>query len=837
MKRSIKLLIRIIICLVMAPAAYAAGLTGQVVDRDGQPIVGVSVVTNVAAIGDITDNDGRFSLDDTTGVYRVTLSSVGYESRQFAVGKIPKQAVLNRTYYRGADITVSASRAEEGVSPVAFENVTRDEIERDYTLGDVPTLLNSTPNLYSWSDGGGKTGYTYTQIRGFDDKRIASYINGVPLNDPEDQYTYWVDMPGFVSSVSDIQVQRGVGNSLYGDASFGGAINVVSSGMDKPRAARVSSGYGEFLDGSNSLGSFYKQTVEYSSGLIDGRWAFTGRFSKQKSDGYRKNSWVDGWAYHFTVARLDPNMTTELQVFGGPMSLHLTYYGTPRDMLAQDRRFNPLTYEDETDNFNQPHFHLHNTIRLSDRSTLRNTLYFIRGDGWYEQYQHGASYIDYNIDTSFTSGAETGDLVRQQLVAKYQAGWNPRFDIDHDRGRHSLGGSFYYFESEHWGDVLWAQGLSGSIGPRHKYYQYFGKKAVGSIFAQEYYSLTEKLAVQATAQLRYQSYKFDQDAIGAFYGFDYDLDWLFFSPRLGLNYKLINSPGEQEAAIFANFAIASRTPTDAAIYDANDPNVFPSIEIKNVSLTTSGDSVFTFGDPTFRSERVYNAELGSTYRTPRYSFSVNFYWMDFKDEIISYGGVNPSTGRITTVNADGSYRAGIEISADYQIIKALKLSGNFSLNRYRIKDFVDTLDVYDASFNVVGQEVYNFENRTGLAFPEYLGSFVTDYRHNGLRATYRIQLVGKQYMDLLNIDSLAIDPHSVSTVSASYTLGDLFSIGNLTLSGTVSNLFDKKYEQSGYGWNYGYVDNPGASPVILGGAEYYVAAERSFFVEASLELY
>jgi iron complex outermembrane receptor protein len=211
--------------------------------------------------------------------------------------------------------------------------------------------------------------------------------------------------------------------------------------------------------------------------------------------------------------------------------------------------------------------------------------------------------------------------------------------------------------------------------------------------------------------------------------------------------------------------------------------------------------------------------------------------MDFTNEIISYGGVNPSTGKITTVNADGSYRAGIELDGAWQMVKQFKLSGNFSFNRYRIKDFVDTLDVYDASFNIVGQEIHKFENRTGLAFPEYLGSLVADYRHNGVRATYRLQLVGKQYMELLNLDSLAIDAHTVSSVTASYTFNNVLSAGNLTLSGTVSNLFDKKYEQSGYGWNYGYVDSPGASPVLLGGAEYYVAAQRTFFFEATMELF
>ena len=74
--------------------------------------------------------------------------------------------------------------------------------------------------------------------------------------------------------------------------------------------------------------------------------------------------------------------------------------------------------------------------------------------------------------------------------------------------------------------------------------------------------------------MRYQRYKFDQERMGAFKGFDYDLDWLFFSPRLGFNLALT-----EQLNLFTNFAVSSRTPTDAAIYDANDPNILPSLEI------------------------------------------------------------------------------------------------------------------------------------------------------------------------------------------------------------------------------------------------------------------
>lgn len=823
-----------LVILLFTHDSTAKEITAKVVNENGEALANVSVVTNVENIATQSDAEGTFFIDVTEAVTRITFSHVGYQHRQFNASDLPAVIVLKRKYYEWEKILVTADRARPGISPIAFDNYSEDDIKRDFTIGDPPMLLNTTPNFYSFSDNGTNLGYTYTQIRGFDDKRIATYINGVPLNDPEDQYNYWTDLPDFVSNVTDIQVQRGVGNSLYGDASFGGSINVVTNTLGQEQSASVTTGFGQLYHDGESTGKTYKQSIDYSSGLINGRWAFGGRFSKTKTDGYRENSWVDSWSYFLSVGRLDPNMTTELYVFGGPMKLHLTYLGVDRVSLEQNRRYNPLSYEHETDNFSQPHYHLHNSLRLSDKVTLSNTLYFIRGEGYYEQNHPGATFEEYNIDTSQTGGNQSGDLVSQQQVEKYQLGWNPSLEIKHDKGTHSIGGSAYYFESDHWGEVIWAQNITGTLDSRHKYYQYYGEKIVGSIYGEEYYQLNERLSLQSTAQIRWQKYDFKQNRLGLFKGFEYRLDWVFFSPRLGFNYQLLNESNRQ-VNLYTNFAISSRTATDAAIYDASDPYVFPSIEIESISLSSAGDSIYHFGDPTFKAERVYDFELGGNYRTAKFTLGLNLYWMNFSNEIIPYGGINQSNGQITTVNADGSYRAGMELQGEFRATPELNLSGNISLNRYRVKDFVGTLAVYDSTFAYVGDTIVSFNDVTGLAFPEVLGNFIADYKSHDWRLTYRLRFAGKQYMELLNLDEFAIDAFTVSSLSVGYTFNNFLHTGDLTFMATVENLFDKKYEVSGYGWNYGTTD--GSTISLTGGAEYYVASERSCFGQFKLTLF
>lgn len=802
-------LITLLMAVMLLASTAFAELTGRVVDESGSPLVGVSVITDVDGIGTLTDSNGNFLLTENKEITTLTFSSIGYKPKALRIADLSVTIVLEPTEYRLGGILVTGDRAELGISPIAFDNFSQEDIQRDYTVGEFPLLLETTPNLYSFADGGSPLGYSYTRIRGFDDKRIVTYINGVPLNDPEDHATYFVDLPDFAANVSDIQIQRGVGNSLYGDASFGGSINIVTSSFDRKKGAAITSGYGVY-DGKRKS-DIYKQSLEYSSGLVDGKYTFNGRFSKQKSGGYRHNSWYDGWSYYFSVGRIDPRMTTELYVYGGPMRMHLSYWGSSRDAIKLDRQANPLSYSNETDNFNQPHYHLHNVYKLNDNATLTNTLYYIRGKGYYEQFKESSSFGYYNINPASvdinptTSLAyESGNVVRQQWVEKNQYGWNPRLDIKHNKGMHSLGGSFYYFDSDHWGQVVFAEHVN-NLDPRQLYYTYYGKKNVATFFGQEYYNLNDKLSAQLTAQFRYQKYKLDQLPIGLYYGYDYNLDWFFFSPRVGLNYKV-----NERLSLFGNFSIASRTPSDVAIFDANDPYSVPSLDEN--------------GELTAKSERVYDFETGATFREHNYLLDLNLFYMLFNDEIVPYSGINES-GIAFTTNADKSVHAGLEISAAVQTTETLKLSGNFSYNYNRIKDYIAVIDSIEI----------DFKDKTIPLFPDYLGNLIADYQTERFRFTYRFRLVGSQFMELYNDDDLKIEAYTVSSLSASFKLPNVFDGGSLTMLVKVDNLFNKKYEASGYGGNYAY--NDGSDDIVGAWAEYYVAPERSIFGQVTLNLF
>ena len=125
------------------------------------------------------------------------------------------------------DVEVVANRADQK-TPVAYNNVSKSELERYNDGRDITYLLNFTPSLITTSDAGSGIGYTSLRVRGTDASRINITANGIPVNDSESHNVYWVNMPDFASSLRDVQIQRGVGTSVNGAAAFGASINMIT---------------------------------------------------------------------------------------------------------------------------------------------------------------------------------------------------------------------------------------------------------------------------------------------------------------------------------------------------------------------------------------------------------------------------------------------------------------------------------------------------------------------------------------------------------------------------------------------------------------------------------
>jgi len=190
----------------------------------------------------------------------------------------PKQETLDTLRsYQLQDVQVVATRASKK-TPMAFTNMSQEQIKRLNTGRDIPFLLATMPSVVTTSDAGNGMGYTAMRIRGTDASRINVTTNGIPMNDAESSQLYWVNMGDLASSLGSIQVQRGVGTSTNGAGAFGASVNMQTENIGlQPWAALDLSG-----------GSYYshKQTVRFGTGLMGGHWGIQGRLSNLGSKGY-----------------------------------------------------------------------------------------------------------------------------------------------------------------------------------------------------------------------------------------------------------------------------------------------------------------------------------------------------------------------------------------------------------------------------------------------------------------------------------------------------------------------------------------------------------------------
>ncbi|MBK6772946.1 MAG: TonB-dependent receptor plug domain-containing protein [Ignavibacteria bacterium] len=294
------------------------------------------------------------------------------------------QDAADTSEYKTESIEVDALKGKERSTPVTFQDIKRSEIENKYWMQDLPMFLNGNTSINSYSESGASLGYSYMSLRGFDQKRISILINGIPQNDPEDHQVYWVDVSDLTASAEEMQIQRGIGTALYGSSAIGGVINVRTIDYFKRKFLNFSGGYGNY----NSK----RFSAEYSSGLFKNGFGLYAKIGKINTDGYRDLSWSDNWSYFISAGLITGKKSViKMNFFGSPMKNHLAYTGVDKAYLdgevtgdkLKDRKYNYLTYPDETDNYFQPHYELVYNFQPGRNLLLSNTFSYIRGDGYF----------------------------------------------------------------------------------------------------------------------------------------------------------------------------------------------------------------------------------------------------------------------------------------------------------------------------------------------------------------------------------------------------------------------------------------------------------------------
>ena len=778
-------------------ASYAQlSITGQVSDDQGSALAGANIwlrATNKAAVSDV---DGSFQISGIRpGDYLLNVSYVGYRDYQQPVRldqDLSLEISLMSQVVLTDEVIVTATRATDK-TPVTFTNVDKEDIQNQNLGQDIPFLLNHTPSVVVTSDAGAGIGYTGIRIRGSDPTRINVTINGIPYNDAESQGTFWVNLPDFASSVDNIQIQRGVGTSTNGSGAFGASLNVQTTTYNPEPYGTI----------DNSFGSFNtrKHTVTAGTGLINDRFTFDARLSRINSDGFIDRASADLRSYFLTGGYYGKSTLVKLNVFAGKEITYQSWNGTPesringdreemlafagrnflteaqtQNLLNSGRTYNFYEYDNQVDNYQQDHYQLILAQDIGDKLTLNAALFYTQGRGFFEEFRENDPLAHYGLQ-SVEIGNEvidTTDFIRRRWLDNDYYGFNYSLDFNpSEKTTMILGGGYYMYDGDHFGEVIWARFASNS-DIRERYYDNIGEKNDFNSFLKVQHQLTDRLNVFGDMQFRRVTY-FTQGTNGTNNGprdILADDTFNFLNPKFGATFDINAS-----VSTYASFSIGNREPTRSDFIDA------PAGRVP-------------------KHETLRNIEAGIKKTGRKYSLQANYYLMDYKDQLVLTGEINDVGANVRT-NVDNSYRTGIELMAGFAPSDRWELMGNVTFSRNRIRSFNEIVYESFTGSDDVNVITNNYKDVDISFSPDVIGGSTISYKPTqDLSLTLLSKYVGNQFLDNTGNEARQLDGYFVNDFRLIYET-QLSFLKSLTVSMLVNNIFDVEFEANGY--TFGYV--------------------------------
>jgi iron complex outermembrane recepter protein len=658
-------------------------------------------------------------------------------------------------------VEVRATRAG-ALAPFTKTNLNKAAIERQNLGQDLPFLLNQTPSVVVNSDAGNGVGYTGIRIRGTDVSRINVTLNGIPYNDAESQGSFFVNLPDFASSLSSVQIQRGVGTSSNGAGSFGATINLSTNELNEKAYAELNNSYGSF--------NTWKNTIRLGTGLIGDHLTTDIRLSNLTSDGYVDRASSDLKSFYISSAYITDKTTFRLNVFSGKEKTYQAWNGISATDLVNNRTINyagmekPGTpYENETDNYQQDHYQFFFNHKINPKLTFNTGLFYVKGKGYYEQYKTDRAYSGFGLPNR-VKGTDTitnSDFIRQLWLDNDYFGDVFSLLYQSSKTQLTFGGAVTKYAGKHYGDIIWAK--EGMDDPKHRWYDLDAWKNDASVYAKWQQEVLPNLQVYTDLQFRTVRYRIDgfRDNPSIYINNRYK----FLNPKAGISYS------KNDLMVYASYSIGKKEPNrddfEAGLNQQPKP------------------------------ERLRDLEAGIEIRNRRSHIGATLYYMNYKDQLVLTGKIN-DVGTYTRTNIDKSYRAGIELQAAAMITDWLQLSGNLALSSNKVLDFTEYIDDWDN-----GSQKMKTYVKTDIAFsPDVIGAATVRLMPvKNLEIDLLSKYVGKQYLDNTGNKDKRLDDYFTEDARVSYSFGPKF-MKNISLIAQANNIFNRKYEPNGYTYSY-----------------------------------
>lgn len=672
-------------------------------------------------------------------------------------------------------VVVSAYRADSK-TPVAHTTVTRDALKAVEPDASLPMALSLQPSVVTMTEGGTGFGYSRMRVRGSDGTRINVTLNGVTLNDAESQEVFWVNIPSLTSMLQSVQLQRGLGTSVNGPGAFGASVNMQTLAAGSEPYGRFEAGYGSYNSFSVLAGA---GTGRLKNGLF-----LDADFSYNRTDGYIRNAWGRVGSALIQTGWMGRNDIVKLVYILGKQHTGITWNGVPKDSLATNRTYNSAGeyyddqgnrryYGNESDNYTQHHLQLFYSHEFNENFFISTTLHYTRGTGFYEQYKYNMKFSAYGLSSQTVGGTtyKKSDFITRKKMDNEFLSFSLNVDRLFEGGKWTSGLNASTYNGLHFGRIAWSK-YNENIADDYEWYSNTGLKRELNFFSRvEKAVYDSRLNLYADLQARHISYDMsgtDSDITEM----EYSRKYFFFNPKAGLSFDL-----SRISSVYASVSLGHK--------EASRDDIKESIK------SNRGDSI--------RPERMIDFELGYRLATSKYAVGINFYDMEYKDQLVATGRLSES-GYTIKENVARSFRRGVEVTAAASITPGLRAEANVTLSMNKILGYSCYVDTYDndSDWNALAQKREYYDKTDLILSPSLIGMAMLTYTPvSGLDISANLKHVGKQYYDNTSSADRMLDPYSVLNTAASYSLNfkgkDAFEKSSLKLSIFANNLLGEKY--------------------------------------------
>ena len=652
-----------------------------------------------------------------------------------------------------------ADIAKDRKTPVAVSTVKSAQIIERLGNQELTEVLNTTPSVYATKSGGG-FGDGGITMRGFESRNIAVMVNGMPVNDMEGGAVYFSNWTGLSDVTSTIQVQRGLGSSKLAIASVGGTMNFITRAADMKKGGVVRIGVAN--------NDYHKASFSYNTGKTENGWSTSFLMSRTAGSYYVRNTDFESYAYYFALG-FEPNKKHNFQftITSSPQwHDQRSYTSRIQDYIDYNpdhdgnpyRQYNPdfgyytdaagrrRALSNKSNFYAKPVMMLNWDWNITPKSKLSTVLYASNGRGGgtgdigrvggkgitHASFKDADGYINYdaifaaNAAVDANTAVEGSTLVRRAAMNSHN--WygilaNFQHKIN-DNWNFSIGTDDRYYYGYHYQVLSHLYGANGykdnsninNTIPKvvtrvHDYknlsWNPFGGKILGREEHIGYSNDGEVLWYSGFGQVEFTKNNFSAFVQGSISNQAYRRidnfkayeegptvltsgqviyrktsfkNLIGYNVKGGANYNI-----NEHHNVFANVGFYSKQPFMSAVYPNNQ-------QVVNPNLTN---------------EKIFSAEVGYGFRSPKFNANLNLYRTEWKDRwarIPNQTFTDPITGArvrgYSEISGITQVHMGVEVDATYKPVKFLELQGMFSYGDYRYKGNATGAD-FDESNNPV----------------------------------------------------------------------------------------------------------------------------------------